>query len=994
MIKIKNKILCEYCFAEIEKEPCPECGFNKASYVCDPTLLPLGSVLEDRYVIGRCIGKGGFGITYLAYDKKLEYKVAVKEYYPSNLVVRDTKNATVSVFNENSKGTFKGGADKFYDEARLVAQFNENPNVVSVHDFFYANDTAYFTMGFLKGMTLKEYLRQNGALSPGQAVCVANDISNALEIAHGLNVLHRDISPDNIMVCSDGMIKLLDFGAARQIVTEGSQSLSVILKRGYAPLEQYQKKGKQGPWTDIYSLGGTLYHALTLDLMEDPLSRLEDDSEYASNKYHIDAGLWEVIKKATALKSSDRYQDISEFRKDIDNLNISPVRFCALYREGTGETDMGATMPVQTESENIGIAMPVREESENIGKTMPLEEEADMQGNMGMQEESAIGNNQEIMEKKRFFDKKNMKRTCLVLAGAVVLVVAAVSIIGSLHRDTPALSDLSDNPNEMAGEMPETREMPDGGAAESENGTEKEELASEEKEQGDVGEGTGSEGKQEDVQKADAATEKISGTLVGGEVTGTDVFGNSELSRSAIETVTFLDTQEAMGENAWDVSKEQDGSVMAWTDEGNSNLYIAGEGNIAIESAEHLFADYANVREISFNNVLDTRNLTNMHGMFAGCEKMESLDLSSFDTSHVTSMVSVFYGCSSLSKLDLRSFDTSKVTDMQWMFAKCLNLESLDLSSFDTSRVRNMNNMFQECSSLSTLDVSNLSTGKVESMNNMFSVCSNLEVLDLSSFDTSKVTDMGAMFSACSNLRKLDVSSFDTSQTVSMVCMFGNCSSLETLDLSNFDTGQVENMNSMFGECGSLESLDVSSFDTSHVTDMGIMFWNCESLESLDISSFGTSRVTNMEFMFGNCSSLEELDLGNFDTIRVENMKSMFSGCKNLSSLDVSSFDTSQVTNMEVMFYRCRSLETLDLSNFDTAQVKSMYAMFWECENLKRLDVTGFDTSQVMNMENMFYKCSNLETLDLSGFNTSRVSKDGGMFEEAGITAEEAGYSR
>ena len=191
--------------------------------------LGVGSILAGRYAIGRVIGKGGFGVTYLAYDMKLECRVAVKEYYPYGLAAREPGSTHVSVSSAEAEETFKNGAEKFYNEARLVAKFNGNPNIVSVHDFFYENDTVYFTMGYLEGMTLKAYLKEYGALPLEKALYVAEAVSNALMAAHSMNVLHRDISPDNIMICGDGTVKLLDFGAARQVVTEGSQSLSVIL---------------------------------------------------------------------------------------------------------------------------------------------------------------------------------------------------------------------------------------------------------------------------------------------------------------------------------------------------------------------------------------------------------------------------------------------------------------------------------------------------------------------------------------------------------------------------------------------------------------------------------------------------------------------------------------------------------------------------------------------------------------------------------------------
>lgn len=305
------------------------------------TLSP-GSVLNQRYMTGRVIGKGGFGITYLAYDLKLDTRIAVKEYYPMGMAIRNPGSTLVSVSNQESEESFKNGAEKFYNEAKMVAKFNGNPNIVSVHDFFYENDTVYFTMGYLEGETLKSYLKNKGTLNEGQAVKVLQDISSALMASHSMNILHRDVSPDNIMLCDDGSIKLLDFGAARQVVAEQSQSLSVILKQGFAPLEQYQKKGRQGPWTDIYALGATVYHALTGKNIDDPMTRLEDDSEFESNKYGITEELWKVIHKSLMLKIEDRYQDVFELKKDLNALTIQPEPVSDVSPDA-GSEEMGPT---------------------------------------------------------------------------------------------------------------------------------------------------------------------------------------------------------------------------------------------------------------------------------------------------------------------------------------------------------------------------------------------------------------------------------------------------------------------------------------------------------------------------------------------------------------------------------------------------------------------------------------------------------------------------
>lgn len=240
-----------------------------------------------RQMLSAINDKGGFGITYLAYDITTGKKAAIKEFYPYGLALRTAGNPTVAVTTSENASVFKSGAERFYEEAKLVSRFNGNPNIVAVHEFFYENDTVYFSMEYLSGHTLKQHIQEHGTLNPGQALFIAQNVSNALMAAHSASVLHRDISPDNIMLCSNGEVKLIDFGAARQVVAEHSQSFSVILKPGFAPLEQYKKKGNQGPWTDIYSLGSTLYYALTEDIPEDPMTRLDDEDCFAENKFNI-----------------------------------------------------------------------------------------------------------------------------------------------------------------------------------------------------------------------------------------------------------------------------------------------------------------------------------------------------------------------------------------------------------------------------------------------------------------------------------------------------------------------------------------------------------------------------------------------------------------------------------------------------------------------------------------------------------------------------------
>lgn len=346
MIKINGRNICENCFEATPSPVCSCCGYDPEKSANAPSMLAPGSILLGKYIIGGVIGKGGFGITYLAYDTKKNKKVAVKEYFPYGIAMRSAGSLTVSVSSDENKEAFELGAEKFYEEAQLVSKFNGNPNIVEVYEFFYENDTVYLAMEYLQGRTLKEYIRDNGMISAPQALFIANSVSNALAEAHGASVLHRDISPDNIVLCESGDVKLIDFGAARQVIAEHSQSFSIILKPGFAPIEQYNKKGNQGPWTDIYSLGATLYFALTGDIPEDPMVRFENDDTFKENQFGIAPELWEIILKATDMRAENRYKNAREMQEDLNRIGLNPEPIViSANTSSEPKTDRNVTAP-------------------------------------------------------------------------------------------------------------------------------------------------------------------------------------------------------------------------------------------------------------------------------------------------------------------------------------------------------------------------------------------------------------------------------------------------------------------------------------------------------------------------------------------------------------------------------------------------------------------------------------------------------------------------
>ena len=240
---------------------CPVCGCN-VNMENAPHQLPVNTILYGRYIVGRVLGAGGFGITYIGYDLKLDGRVAIKEYYPSGAANRSV-SLTVYPTAEGNGNPFETGKERFLKEARVLSGFIEDSSIVTLRDYFEENGTAYIVMEYLDGEDLSHYAVRHGKFTFDEALDLLEPAMLALDKVHKKGLIHRDISPSNLMVLSDGRIKVLDFGAARLQSVNGELSLSVMLKPGYAPIEQYSTHGEQGPWTDVYAMSATFYRLIT-----------------------------------------------------------------------------------------------------------------------------------------------------------------------------------------------------------------------------------------------------------------------------------------------------------------------------------------------------------------------------------------------------------------------------------------------------------------------------------------------------------------------------------------------------------------------------------------------------------------------------------------------------------------------------------------------------------------------------------------------------------
>lgn len=309
-------MLCPGCFKEKgDINSCPYCGYDE-SLRRSPLVLPHRSILNGQYMVGKILGKpGGFGITYLGLDIQLETLIAIKEFLPRDLASRDLDQLTVATHSEEESGLFHYGLEQFLQEARTMAKI-DHLNVVRIRNFFKENGTAYLVMDYYEGITLAEYLLQKGGKLPEKtAIDIMLPILDGLREIHQRGFLHRDIKPQNIYLSVEGRPILLDLGAARTAMGERNRSLSVVLTPGFAPYEQYHRRGEQGPWTDIYACGATLYYMVTGSNLIDAAERMVQDELPAPHEINAEVSmqLSQVIMKAVSLEPHDRPQTVQEF---------------------------------------------------------------------------------------------------------------------------------------------------------------------------------------------------------------------------------------------------------------------------------------------------------------------------------------------------------------------------------------------------------------------------------------------------------------------------------------------------------------------------------------------------------------------------------------------------------------------------------------------------------------------------------------------------------
>ena len=513
-----EKYRCSVCGKLTDQPVCPVCGWAEGQTNAPHQLQP-GTVLRGQYVIGRALGQGGYGITYLGWDRELERTVAIKEFFPSSMVTRDTDQGTgVQFFTAYSQEQYTAGRERFLREARALAKFSSVPEIVGIHSCFEENHTAYMVMEYVKGSNLVLYTRNaGGRLSAEETLRILKPIMAALDRVHQAGIIHRDISPDNIILEPMGGAKLIDFGAARAVENpdadaDMTRSTEAIVKQGFAPPEQYRSRGGIGPWSDEYALCATVYFCLTGQVPPDAISRSigEAQPDWAGIPGLTDRER-AALEKGMSVAAKDRYPSVGELSRE-------------LFAEEASPATAAQSVPPKPTPKPEPTPKPAP-------KTKPTPKP---------QKPAPVPETKPAGYRKWFFAAAG---ALLVAVVGVLLTFGGKGTDASAQRPTEPETTVETEPeNTTPALLPET--VPES-IPETEPARETFVMA---------------------------AADSLFWASNSNQMENQPFWGQTEYPRRDVRTVSFHPRLEGIPENAWDVSEGGDGTVLAWMDGGDLHV--------------------------------------------------------------------------------------------------------------------------------------------------------------------------------------------------------------------------------------------------------------------------------------------------------------------------------------------------------------------------------------------------------------------------------------
>ena len=681
-MEIRRCMKCMHALAAGETV-CPECGRPYGSVKAESFALKPGTILDGKYLVGEILGQGGFGITYIGFDLLLEQKIAIKEYFPmsTGMVSREGRSTVVWSDAVMQKSGVEKGFDSFLKEARKMAKLRSIPSVVGVNSVFIQNETAYIVMDFIEGETLLKKLQREGPMDYSTCVSLMTPIMQALSEVHKHGIIHRDISPDNIMVQNDGRLILLDLGAAKDLDIQGKdgnmQSSQMVAKQGFSPVEQYGRDGKIGSWTDVYAMAATIYYCCTGVLPPSATDRMIEDT--LTCRPRLTEEEFDVLAFCMNVLPQNRPQNMDALLQIVTHPagKTPPVR------------DVPKTEPVRPETRNLQPPKP------DPGRPLP-------------------------------------KWLIPGIAAAVAVIALIISVGSGGKKSTPASSVKAPAAQTVATDV---YTMAATSFAVNDDNSATPFWGQERYLRKNVKTLTF----QSSLRNAPSSAWDVSEA---GDRSVLAWMDNGNLYVAADGAIApnpdasylfqdFVNLKTIDFGNCFVTSNVTDMFGMFTGCGSLTDLDLSGFDTSNVTNMYAMFRGCSSLTSLDLAN-FDTSKVTDMCFMFYSCGGLTSLDLANFDTSNVTDMSMMFSWCSNLTSLNLVNFDTSNVTDMSLMFGWCSSLSSLNLVNFDTSKVTDMSAMFSLCSNLTSLNLSNFDTSAVTEMDDILTGCDVLTDLNCS----------------------------------------------------------------------------------------------------------------------------------------------------------------------------------------------------------------------------------------------------------------------
>lgn len=698
---------CSKCMQKIESYPCPHCGYTMEGQTELNYALPPNSILYGRYLVGKMLGQGGFGMTYVGWDLVLDQKVAIKEYYPSGLVTRHPGMGTRLLWNTGTQAAdfHSSGMENFLKEARKMMKLDNIPAAVRVLNTFFENDTAYIVMEFVDGETLASRLQKNGVYDWKQAKEIFLPLIEGMEQVHRAGLIHRDISPDNIMLQADGKVRILDLGAAKDMTINTGASSMLVAKPGFSPIEQYTQRGTSSPAADVYAMAATMYYTLTGTVPVPSTDRVNADT------LRWDLPQLKALPKnvVTALQNA----------MEISAKNRTPS-MAILLKELTGRASR-RVKPEKKKSAPIGwiAAILVLVIGAGAGGYFwmtnrlnpPAAPEAAAQAELTEPETAPEITEAETVEvTEEAAEPETEPAETLPEDPRPVLTMRASDNLSKISYNAYSGYSIWGWENHRRGEVQKIVFQDN------------------------------MDGAPESIwQRYDVSQAKDNSILIWLDGSTLYVGAYGRIAPNANASYLFAGFS--------NVREIEFGDVMYTGD---------------VTNMSYMFTNCNQLTELDLQ-FMDTSKVTNMSRTFAECTRLKKLNLDSFRTPSLTNASQMFMNCSSLMQLDLSRFTTSRVSNFTEMFYNCSGLHQLNVSNFTLENTTTLIGMFQGCASLTKLDLSSFVPDRVTSMQNLFNGCRSLSELIIPVFNTYKVTNMQYMFYGCPSLTNPDFSAMDFS---------------------------------------------------------------------------------------------------------------------------------------------------------------------------------------------------------------------------------------